>query len=627
MKNKLLLSSIIAVITTMLAINDCPGQIERKDIEDKYKWDMSDLYQSDDDWNAAKDAIIPKIKKIDTFKGKLLDSPENLFKALEYSSEVKREIEKLALYASMKSALDTRDMMYLGMRQEIQQIMSDYKVQNSFFKPEILSADWQLIARYLEKEPVLKPYDKMLKDMFRMKEHIPGESEGRIIALSEMVSSVPKSVFNTFKNAEMPNPRVILSDGTQAILSVPGYARYRSLPNRDDRTLVFESFFANLANYEATLGELLYGAVKKDVFLSRSNNYNSSLEAALYPNNIPVEVYHALIDNMNRNLPSLHRYLHIKKRMMNLDTLKYTDLYASAVRGVELDYDYKEAREILSEAFAPLGTEYTKIVNKAFNERWIDVYPSTGKRSGAFSTDCYDGHPYILVNYNDKYDDLTTVAHEMGHTMHSYYSIKSQPYPKYWYPIFVAEVASTFNEVLLFHYVMNALEDDNIKLSLLMEWLNVYRTTLFRQTHFAEFELKIHEAVEKGIALTGEIISEIYLEILRKYYGHDSEVCIVDDYFHMEWAFIPHFYNNYYVYQYSTSFSASISLAKQVLEGKEGAREGYLEFLAAGASEHPIDLLKKAGVDMTGSEVFNSTVSAMNELMDEIEEILDRMEK
>ncbi len=314
--------------------------------------------------------------------------------------------------------------------------------------------------------------------------------------------------------------------------------------------------------------------------------------------------------------------------MMGLDTLKYLDLYAPVVKDVNLTYDFEEAQKILLKALAPLGEEYIATVEKAFNERWIDVYPSKGKSSGAYSNGAfYDGHPYILLNYNDLYSDMSTTAHELGHTMQSYFSNKTQPYPTSRYTTFVAEVASTFNEVLLFDYIIDEITDDDIKLSLLMDRLNGFKGTLFRQTQFAEYELKIHEAVEKGIPLTGKYLSELYLEIVRKYYGHDQGICHVDDYIHMEWGFIPHFYYNYYVYQYSTSFTASISLAKRLLDGEKGARERYLEFISAGGSDDPIDLLKIAGVDMTGTEVFTSTIAAMNELMDQMDKILDRKDK
>ena len=311
-----------------------------------------------------------------------------------------------------------------------------------------------------------------------------------------------------------------------------------------------------------------------------------------------------------------------------VDTLKYLDLYAPVVKDVEEKYSYEEATQLVIEALKPLGEEYVSTVEKAINERWIDVYPTPGKRSGAYSNGAfYDGHPFILLNYTDLYDDVSTLAHELGHTMQSYFSNKTQPFPTSDYVTFVAEVASTFNEVLLFNNIIKQVDDDDVKLSILMNWLDRFKGTLFRQTQFAEFELKIHEEAEAGKPLTGDTFSQIYTDIVKRYYGHDQGVCYVDDYMDMEWAFIPHFYYNFYVYQYSTSFTASISLAEKVMAGDKQALESYLAFLSAGCADYPIELLKKAGVDMTSSEPFEKTIAAMNKVMDEIEKILDKKEK
>jgi len=332
-----------------------------------------------------------------------------------------------------------------------------------------------------------------------------------------------------------------------------------------------------------------------------------------------------LVENVNKNLPAFHRYLKIKKRMMEVDTLKYLDMYAPVVKGFDMKYSYDEASTIILEALKPLGQEYVSTVKKAIDSRWIDVYPSTGKQTGAYSNGShYDGHPYILLNYTDLYDDVSTMAHELGHTMQSYYSNKTQPYPLADYETFVAEVASTFNEVLLFEHMIKKVTDDDAKLSLLMDWLDRFKGTLFRQTQFAEYEQKIHETAEKGLPLTGDDFSKIYLDLVKTYYGHDQGISYIDDYIGMEWAFIPHFYYNFYVFQYSTSFTASISLAEKVMNGEPGALEKYITFLSAGGSDYPIELLKNAGVDMTSTDPFEKTIVAMNKVMDEIEKILDK---
>ncbi|MEN8156719.1 MAG: oligoendopeptidase F [Bacteroidota bacterium] len=622
MKN---LTLILLLLTTSLSLS---AQQEREQIAEQYKWDLSGIFQNNEEWHQAKTALVAEMAKADSFKGTFTGSAQELLAALQFSSEIGKDATRLFVYVSMQSDLDVRNMEFLGMKQEMRQILSDYSAKTAFMQPDILATEWEIIAGYLAEEPALKPYEKGLKDLFRLKEHTPGEAEGRILGLTGMVSEVPNSVYSIFTNAEMPNPEVTLNSGETVTLDSPGYAKYRALPDREDRALVFRTFFENLENFQATLGELLYGGIKKDVFRSKAYNYNSSLEARLAPENIPTDVYHSLVSNVNANLNAFHRYLKIKRRMLGLDTLRYMDLYAPVVKDLNLNYEFGEAQEVILKALSPLGDEYVGTVKRAFNERWIDVYPSPGKRSGAYSNGAhYEGHPYILLNYNNLYSDVSTTAHELGHTMQSYYSNKSQPYPTARYTTFVAEVASTFNEVLLFEHIIKTIEEDDVKLSLLMDRLNGFKGTLFRQTQFAEFELKMHEAVEQGLPLTGQTLSELYLEIVKKYYGHDQGICMIDDYVHMEWSYIPHFYYNYYVFQYSTSFTASISLAKRVLDGVPGASEKYMEFLSAGGSDDPIVLLKNAGVEMTGSEVFDSTIAAMNDLMDQMEEILDRMER
>jgi oligoendopeptidase F len=364
------------------------------------------------------------------------------------------------------------------------------------------------------------------------------------------------------------------------------------------------------------------------MFYARTRGYNSSLESALDKNNIPAQVYSALIENVNNNLDSFHRYLNLKERMLGVDTLKYSDVYAPVVKGIDLNYTFEEAKKLVTDAAKPLGKSYVAVVKKALADRWVDVYPTPGKRAGAYSNgSAYDVHPYILLNYNGQYDDLSTLAHELGHALHSCYSNKNQPYPTADYSIFVAEVASTFCEALLIDKMLKDIKDDDIRLSLLMNYLDGIKGTVFRQTQFAEFELLIHQKAERGEPLTGDILSQLYGDILKRYYGHDKGVCNIDELYNVEWAYVPHFYYNFYVYQYSTSFTASMALSEKVLNKEKGAVKKYIKFISAGGSEYPIDLLRQAGVDMTTAEPFNKTMTVMNRTMDEIEAILDRKPK
>jgi oligoendopeptidase F len=618
---------LIVVVFTLAPINSFSQKI-RSEIADKYKWDLTSIYKSDTEWRSAKDAIAGKLTEIDKFRGTLTKSAANLLKCLEFNSELNREATKLFLYAGMNSDLDTRNMKYTGMKQELQQMFADFGAKAAFIQPEILTADWSVIDNFIKSEPKLGPYRIGLDNLFRIKKHSLSEQEERIMALSGMVAGVPGSVYNTFSNAEMPAPEVTLSDGKKITLTGTMYGNYRTLPNRADRKLVFEAFYNNLEKFKATYGEMLYGNVQKDIFQAKARHYESSLEAATYPNNIPTGVYHALVDNVNKNLASFHRYLQIKKRMMGVDTLKYLDLYAPVVKAVNLKYSYDEASKIVLEALKPLGSDYVATVKKAIDERWIDAFPTPGKQSGAYSNgSLYDGHPYILLNYTENYMDVSTMAHELGHSMQSFLSNKKQPYPLADYQTFVAEVASTFNEVLLFNYMIKNETNDDIKLSLLMNWLDGFKGTLFRQTQFADYELRIHEAAEKGLPLTGETLSKMYMDLVKSYYGSDKGICKIDNYIEMEWAYIPHFYYNFYVYQYSTSFTASIALAEKVMSGDTEALKRYIDFLSAGGSDYPIELLKKAGVDMTTADPLEKTIVSMNKVMDEIEKILDKKNK
>jgi oligoendopeptidase F len=621
-----LCAGFIMVFSTLFTLNSY-SQKSRNEIPEKYKWNLSDIYKSDEEWRSAKEAFSGKFDEVVKFKGSLTASAGNLLKCMDLNSELNKEATRLYVYASFNSDLDTRNMKYSGMMQELQQMFTDFQSRAAFIEPEILTADWSKIEGFIKSDPGLEPYRMKLGNLFRTKLHTLSEPEERIMALAGLTGGVASSVYSTFSNAEMPSPEVVLSSGEKVVITNTGYQKYRALANRNDRQIIFENFWNNFEKFKASYGEMLYGNVKNDWFQAKARHYESSLEATLYPNNIPVEVYHSLIDNVNKNLSAFHRYLQIKKRMMGVDTLKYLDLYAPTVKDVDLKYSYDEASKIVLEALKPLGKEYVTIAKKTIDDRWIDVYPTQGKQQGAYSNALYDVHSYIFLNYNDLYDDVSTFAHEVGHAMQSYLSNKKQPYPLADYQTFVAEVASTFNEVLLFNYIINNESNDDIKLSLLMEWLDGFKGTLFRQTQFAEFELRIHEAVEKGLPLTGESFSKIYLDILKAYYGHDSGICKIDDYLEMEWAFIPHFYLNFYVYQYSTSFTASISLAEKVMSGDKAALDKYIEFLSAGGSDYPIEILKKAGVDMTTSDPFERTIESMNKVMDEIEKILNKKQK
>jgi oligoendopeptidase F len=418
---------------------------------------------------------------------------------------------------------------------------------------------------------------------------------------------------------------VTLSDGKMVKIDQAAYTDLRALPDRADREKVMSAFFASLGSFSRTFGTTMNGEVQKVLFAQKARTYQSALEAMLNGPNIPTSVYTRLIDGVNKNLPAFHRYLKLRKRMMGLDQLHYYDLYAPLVGSTNLRYTPEEAEKHILAAVAPLGPEYQATIQRAFDNRWIDLFPSEGKVSGAYSNGgAYEVHPYMLINYNGQYADVSTLAHELGHTMQSYFSNKTQPYPLASYPIFVAEVASTFNESLLIDYMLKNIKDDDTRLSLLGNYLENIKGTVFRQTQFAEFELRMHEMAGKGEPVTGEALANLYMDITKRYYGHDQGICIVDDYIKHEWSYIPHFYRDFYVFQYATSFTASEALAQKVKAGSADATKKYLAFLSAGGSKYPIDLLKDAGVDMTTDEPLDLTIKEMNRVMDEMEQILAR---
>ncbi|MFA7709576.1 MAG: oligoendopeptidase F [Candidatus Neomarinimicrobiota bacterium] len=596
---------------------------DRAQIPEKYTWDLTPVYPSEEAYQKAKGAMVAKFDQILTYKGKLGQSSNQLYACLNLNSEISKEASRLYSYVSFKSDLDTRDTKYLGMRQELSQLLTDYSTKAAFIQPEILEIDPAKLNKFIASKKELKVFEFYIKDLLRSKAHLLSEKEEKIIAETGLFAGAPSTIYSLFSNAEFPFPEIVLSDGKKVKIDLATFATLRALPVRADRELVFHSLFGKIYDFRRTFGATMDANIKRHLFTAHVRNYNSCLETSLDANNIPTEVYQALIKNVNDNLATFHRYLKIKQQMLGVDTLKYTDLYAPVVKDLDLSYPIETAQTLILEALQPLGSDYTKTVQKAFDERWIDVYPTPAKRSGAYSNgSVYDVHPYILLNYNEKYDDVSTLAHELGHTMHSYYSNKTQPYPLSDYSIFVAEVASTFNEVLLFHDNLNKITDPNQKLTLLMNYLDGIKGTVFRQTQFAEFELRMHEMAERGEQLTGDSLTELYKQIVRAYYGHDKDVCYVDDIISIEWAYIPHFYYNFYVYQYATSFTAATALAKKVMENDKTARSNYLKFISSGGSDYPINLLKKAGVDMTTADPFTLTMKEMNWVMDEIEKVL-----
>jgi oligoendopeptidase F len=601
---------------------------DRNKIPDQYKWNLADLYPSDDAWKNAKQKLIDELPTIEKYQGTLGKSAQELLGCLDLVNGLNKEFTRLSAYANMSLDQDTRVQTYLAMQQEMSQIGATFGAKAAFIEPEILKIDSSKVQEFIKSEKKLEIYRQYLDDILRRKAHTGTEGEEKIIADAGLMSDAPSSIRGIFADADFPYPEITLNDGKTVKLDASGFALQRTSANREDRMKVFATFLGKLNDYRRTYGTQLNAQVKKDLFYKNARKYNSCLECSLDGNNIPTQVYHSLVDNVNKNLSTFHRYLKLRQRILGVDQLHYYDLYAPLLANVDLKYTIEESQKHILAALKPLGEDYVSIIKKAFTDRWIDVYPTEAKRSGAYSEGvAYDVHPYILLNYNGTYDNMSTIAHELGHTLHSYLSNKNQPYATSQYTIFVAEVASTFNEALLIDYMLKNIKDDQVRLSLLGNYLEGIKSNVFRQTQFAEFELRIHDMTEKGQSLTGDVLNGVYDEIVKKYYGHQQGVCIVDDEIKAEWMYIPHFYYNFYVYQYATAYTASAALSERALAGDKTSTKKYIEFLSSGGSDYPINLLKKAGVDMTTSEPFELTMKKMNRVMDEMEKILDKMKK
>jgi oligoendopeptidase F len=602
---------------------------ERAEIPERHRWNAADLFPSDGAWKAGREELAGRIPRLAAHRGHLADSARALLAALEAIYGARLLLERVHVYASMRSDEDTREARPREMRQEIQQVAVDFEAATSWLRPELLAVGPERVRAFLSEEPGLAQYRQPLDDVLRWKPFTLSAAEERVAAEAGNLAS-GQQTYGVLKDADFPWPTVKLSSG-EARVDQSTFALLRASPVREDRLAVFRAFFGAFSSFTRTLGTTLYAQVKAHLFEVKVRGFGSALEAALFRNAIPPAVYRQLVTDVRRSLPTLHRYLALRRRMLGLEALRYEDLYVPLVAEAELHYTPEEAMALTLDAFAPLGEPYVAALRRGYEQRWTDFLPSAGKRSGAYSTGVWGVHPYQLLNFNGRWDDVSTLAHESGHSMHTLLASEAQPYPTADYAIFVAEVASTLNENLLLHHQLSRAKDDSTRLSLLASWLDTLRATLFRQTLFAEFELAIHEQAERGETLTGEGLTALYLRLVREYHGHDAGVCEVGDHVGAEWSYIPHFYYDFYVYQYATSLVASTAIARALREegarGETAARDAYLGMLRAGGSRYPVELLRDAGVDALGSQPFDATMAEMNAIMDDIEGILARAQR
>ncbi len=623
---KQLKSYIVFIFIVMFVVTSFAQTKERKEIPEKYKWNLTDLFPSINEWKAAKVDISAGIDKFEQYKGKLGQDAQTLVKAMDLYFNTLKEYFRFAVYSGLLADEDLSISSNQALRQESSTLGTKFSESTSWIRPEILAIDPAKIEDFFAKEPKLGQYKMYIEDIQRMRAHTLSADQEKILASFGLITDTPSDVYNVFNNAEMPYAKVRLSTGEEVTLTNSAYTKYRSTEVLEDRAKIFDAFFNKYGQFKNTIGANYAGKVKTDYVYAKDRNYESALAASVDGPNIPVSVYTNLIKQIHNSLPTLQRFLELKKKMLGVDTLHYYDLYTPLVKKVEMDFTVEQGEDVIKKALEPMGKEYIATLDKAFGSGWIDFLPNTGKRSGAYSSGAaYDVHPYILMNWNDDYESVSTLAHELGHTMHSYFSSRNQPFSTADYPTFVAEIASTFNENLLNHYMVKHSKNDEEKLYLLGSYLELLRTTIFRQTLFAEFELKVHEMAENQQPITGENLSKLYYDLVKEYYGNDKGICIVDPYVAYEWEYIPHFVNyTYYVYQYSTSLIYSTAIAEKVINEGEPAVEKYYNILKGGSSEYPIELIKKAGIDPLSAEPFELTMKRMNAVMDQMEEILSK---
>ena len=586
-------------------------------------WDLSELYPTDEAWSTEKERLEREVDGLSRFQGTLGESAAALRTALDEISRSDKELARLYVYAFLKADEDRRVAGHQERRSVAASLLSEFGEVTSFVSPELLAVGSETIERYIAEDSGLAKHAFNLRNILRQEPHtLSGEAE-QVIAATGPVVQGPERIYSMLSSLDLPFPTITLSSG-EVRLNQAAYSLHRASQNRDDRKHVFDSFWKSWKGYEATLGQTLDTQVKAHVFQAKARKYDSALHAALSGPNIPVDVYRTLIAATHRHLPSLHRYFRLRERMLGVDNLAYYDIYPPLVAS-DRTFSLDESKQLALASAAPLGDAYVDVLREGLAGNWMHVYPQQGKASGAYMYGAvYDVHPYLLLNYNGAYDDVSTFVHEWGHAIHTLLSQAHNPYETSSYATFTAEIASTTNEVLLQEHMLSKEISDQERLYYLGTALEAVRGTFFRQTMFAEFELKIHELVEAGEALSGARMTELYEQLVRQYHGSDEGVLTYDPAYAVEWAFIPHFYRNFYVFQYATSIAGGTMFAERFLDGDDQARDDYLAVLAAGGSRHAYELLQENGIDLATDAPYDALIARMDRVMDEIEQILDR---
>ena len=591
---------------------------KRSEINEEFKWRMEDVYENEDLWrNDIEEAnkLFPELAKM---QGRIAKSAENFKYTIEIMTKIEMIVDKVYFYANQKYNEDLGNSKYHTFSDEAMELYTKFYTVNSFVEPELLEIPKDIIDRYLN-ENDMEDYRQYFNDLFRQKEHVLSAEMENVLARTQEFSNGPVDIFNVFNNVDLKFPEIEDSDGVKKPLSHATLNIYLESKDRKVRENAFKTLYNSYGAFKNTLSTIYINSLKKDAFYADIRGYKSSREMFLSSNNIPEEVYDNLIKTVNDNLGLLHRYIRLRKKVMGVSELHLYDVYTPMVESYNKTISYDNAQKMVLEGLKPMGDEYISLLEEGFNNHWIDVYENEGKKSGAYSWCVYGTHPYVLLNYQPNLNNVFTIAHEMGHALHSYYSNANQSYSNSSYKIFVAEVASTCNEALLINDLINNASDKEEKAFLINHFLEQFRTTLFRQTMFAEFENIVHSMVDNSEPLSCDIMCEKYYELNKKYFGDDI---IIDKDIEMEWARIPHFYSSFYVYQYATGFSAAVALAKKILSEGDSAVEAYKKFLKSGCSDYPIEVLKYAGVDLGKPEPIKCAMEMFGELLDEFEKII-----
>lgn len=593
---------------------------KRSEVDKRFTWAIEDLYASDELWQEEYNRIKDMLPRISEYQGKLSESAETLLGYLKLSDELYQLMERVYVYANQKNHEDTANPVYQDLSSKAGTLYVQLSSATAFATPEILSIPEEKLKQYIQECEGLRLYEFYLQDIIRIKPHVLSAEMESLLASAGEVTEAADNIYSMFNNADIKFPEIIDENGESVRITHGRFVKLLESRDRRVRKDAFMGLYNTYNSFRNTLAATYSANVKQEVFYTKARKYNSTLERALDANNIPVEVYTNLIEAVHKNMDLMYRYVKLRKKLLGLDEMHMYDLYTPLVPDIKMDIPYEEAKKIVEQGLQPLGEEYLAILREGFSNRWIDVYENENKRSGAYSWGAYGTHPYVLLNYNDTLSNVFTLAHEMGHAIHSYYSDKTQPYRYAGYKIFVAEVASTCNEALLIDHLLKNTQDKKQKAYLVNHFLEKFKGTLYRQTMFAEFEMLTHRMVEKGESLTADALCKLYHDLNVLYFG---DGIVVDPEIDMEWARIPHFYKYFYVYQYATGFSAAIAISRRILEEGKPAVDDYIKFLSSGCSDYPIELLKIAGVDMSTTEPVNNALQFFSELLDQMEELMN----